>query len=594
MIGNLKISRIFHMSTLLYIAVILISLIKCDEACGFEKYKVKKFSVLDDHHLRFLQEPKTFEPIRIFYDFTTLNAQVDISTSMKDALKKVLNNAKDVFETLIQVNRYTSKLRINQCDGQVSISTTVRNSGVDADLIVFPFINTKEDSSVVAYASACIISGKNNRPVAGFIGFTLNFDPTKANWERYYTSIALHELTHVLVFNSDVFDLFVDENGQQIARDKTIKEQVDGSKTNLFIVSPKALEAARKHFNCPGLQHIPLENQGGLGTSGSHWEAKTMLSDYMVGFSYDEMTISDITLGLFEDSGWYKTSKYNGGLFRYGKNAGCSFLDSKCINSEGEVTFKNEFCNTINTPFCTAGKLSKGFCFITSHTNLDPAFQYFPNKNQGGLTLTNYCPVAAVPTNSTNFFSWSCLDGYKGQFMNEFEENISSTSACFTSSLIKTDFVSKVPPSQRGVRAICYKYSCNFEDKSITVTIGSTSVKCPGTATAVEVKGYSGGLLCPDFWLICTAQPPCSDLIDCALKKTIAFSDGNTYTPTNTGAALNDTMSEYISNTTTYNATVYSDRSGVTRNNGSSSVPTVNGFHLYVNIYMILMLLILY
>ena len=47
----------------------------------------------------------------------------------------------------------------------------------------------------------------------------------------------------------------------------------------------------------------------GSGTRASHWEARVMAGDLMVGAlsSSDGRTtaISDLTLALFEDSGWY-------------------------------------------------------------------------------------------------------------------------------------------------------------------------------------------------------------------------------------------------------------------------------------------------
>jgi len=57
-----------------------------------------------------------------------------------------------------------------------------------------------------AYDSPCVISSKNNRPIAGFIGFTPKINFNKENWLGYYSNIAIHELTHVLGFNSDLFE----------------------------------------------------------------------------------------------------------------------------------------------------------------------------------------------------------------------------------------------------------------------------------------------------------------------------------------------------------------------------------------------------
>ena len=43
-----------------------------------------------------------------------------------------------------------------------------------------------------------------------------------------------------------------------------------------------------------------------------------------------EQVISEFTLALLEDSGWYKANYYTGGLMRYGKNQGCYFIQNDC------------------------------------------------------------------------------------------------------------------------------------------------------------------------------------------------------------------------------------------------------------------------
>ena len=40
----------------------------------------------------------------------------------------------------------------------------------------------------------------------------------------------------------------------------------------------------------------------------------------MISTDYNEIAISDMSLALFEDSGWYEANYYTGGLFRFGKN----------------------------------------------------------------------------------------------------------------------------------------------------------------------------------------------------------------------------------------------------------------------------------
>ena len=64
-----------------------------------------------------------------------------------------------------------------------------------------------------------------------------------------------------------------------------------------------------------------------MGSALSHWEQRILLGDYMGAVIYqEEMVISEITLALLEDSGWYKINYYTGGLMRFGKNKGCDFM----------------------------------------------------------------------------------------------------------------------------------------------------------------------------------------------------------------------------------------------------------------------------
>ena len=102
----------------------------------------------------------------------------------------------------------------------------------------------------------------------------------------------MHEISHILGFNTFTFKAF------NLSYSKT----VDGI-TKHYINSTKVLQKAKLHFNCENIKGIELENQGGDGSVGSHWEARYMLGDYMISTDYPEVVISDITLALFEDTG---------------------------------------------------------------------------------------------------------------------------------------------------------------------------------------------------------------------------------------------------------------------------------------------------
>ena len=94
-----------------------------------------------------------------------------------------------------------------------------------------------------------------------------------------------------------------------------------------YIKTEKVLEIAKKYYNCSNIEGIPLENQN--NNSVALWESRILLGDIMSSYKYNyhaDQVISEFTLALLEDSGWYKANYYTGGLMRFGKNKGCEFF----------------------------------------------------------------------------------------------------------------------------------------------------------------------------------------------------------------------------------------------------------------------------
>ena len=126
----------------------------------------------------------------------------------------------------------------------------------------------------------------------------------------------------------------------------------------------------------------------------SHWEARILLGEYMNSEPYTpEQAISEFTLSLLEDSGWYKINYFTGGLMRFGKNQGCNFINKDCLTYKSfiyEVNFKNEFCDpSINwVPSCSSGRQSQSYC-STELNEIDPDFQRFGNYR--GRSNTDFC-----------------------------------------------------------------------------------------------------------------------------------------------------------------------------------------------------------
>ena len=83
---------------------------------------------------------------------------------------------------------------------------------------------------------------------------------------------------------------------------------------------------AKKHFNCNDIHGLPLEYSGGEGSARYHWEATIMGYDFMTPRVSQHMLVTNITLALFEDTGWYKPDYSLAVDMWWGKARGCDFV----------------------------------------------------------------------------------------------------------------------------------------------------------------------------------------------------------------------------------------------------------------------------
>jgi hypothetical protein len=246
-----------------------------------------------------------------------------------------------------------------------------------------------------------------------------------------------------------------------------------------------------------------------------------MLGDYMISTDYPEIVISDISLALFEDSGWYKVNYYTGGLFRFGKGQGCKFLESACVTS-GESNFEWDFCDESYENKCTSNNLNRGFCYIRIYNYLDSYYRYFGDSKTGGWEPVDYCPVTMSYSSSSYYFSGNCINGEIDEhdiyypYPSSLGFKISDSSICIQSSLIKSN--DRSLSLFAFERAMCHKITCNTQDKTINVDIGESIIQCPTNGGYMEVNGYNGTIRCPPFYRVCTSSTYVGDSISAALN----------------------------------------------------------------------------
>ena len=470
--------------------------------CGADKLKISP-KPLDLKVNKAIPITKTtadgYTPIKIGYDFTTLKRPSSMTTSTYSLVKSLLQQTRVEFSKFVQVQHTNFDLSGSADDIKELCELNTIGAGyadflVNNDVIIFPQFDSDLGSNVLAAAAPCIVTN-SNRPYGGVLYINTNLNFNKGNTNQYLKNILLHEITHILVFHPYFFTALK-------------LNQTEGS--NSYIISPKAVAKAREHFDCSSITRIPLENQGGTGSVGSHWESRYMLGDYMISTDYPDQAISDITLGLFEDSGFYKVNYYSGGLFKFGKGKGCEFFNKDCIENE-KATFE-EFCDTANAAMCSSSRTLKSSCYLTTYTSSIPtAYQYFSDPRKGGFPAADYCPVPYQAHSSSTYFSNHCQIG-SSSLSSEYNEKIGFDSFCFMSSILpssSTTSTSQIP--------ICYEVRCDADNNQFTVTIGSSEIACPTDGGTVSApSGFTGSIVCPKYSDICLSDGSvCNEMFSC-------------------------------------------------------------------------------
>ena len=487
-----------------------------------------------------------FKKFNIYADMTNLKEEI-IKYELQnytDIFINSINKAVETLQKLLKVKSmeidfnldddYFDYLEINYWDKD-KFGTEAMNKGInlfslDIDLVIFVAFDSYMEEGVLASSYPFIMNSNTGQPLVGIVYINRYLDFALENTQEYFQSIMIHEFTHILGFNSYHFNYYLDI--------LIIKGDI------YYIDSEKVLEVARKYFNCSDIDGVPLEDYGGNETPGSHWEARILLGDYMNGIIYtEEQVISEFTLALLEDTGYYKANYYTGGLMRYGKNKGCDFIKKECVDSSLQINpyFENEFFDSIYSDYgidnsCSSGRQSRTYNSFWIRESYYGNPNYFLNESIGGWPSADFCPVPEITYEEklNNTYIGHCSNrgsGEYGAYIKNNKDSSYNTSAqmklitgeinsdhsfCYLSSLISKEKNNNYNYSNT-VRAVCFETFCS--SKSLTVKIDNDYIVCPREGGKIEIKDYDGYLLCPDYNLICSGTVLCNNMFECVEKK---------------------------------------------------------------------------
>jgi len=267
----------------------------------------------------------------------------------------------------------------------------------------------------------------------------------------------LHEIYHIMGFSRQLYQFFVDPatNKRKALSDTYIVK--NNAKFPYLIKSPHVLEYAKKYFNCPNLEGVPVENAGGEGSAGSHWEKVVLGNEIMVADQVANPVLSHFTLKLLEDSGWYQINYNMAEPYFWGKNEGCQLMTGKC-------QFHSNTCNT---------DAAEG-CF----------YDYTFQASCKGDTFTDDCKFFT----GTDFSQHDCrVPENKAINDGHFGEYYGLKSRCFNG---------RIKGKKRLHGNMCYRSECR--KGVISMRIGDQVYKCLYEGQKIKPTGVDGYVTCPD------------------------------------------------------------------------------------------------
>ena len=540
-------------------------------------------NIKDKRHL----DSDGYKDFNIYLDLENFNYEADlynIDNNRKQIFKQGMQKAVDTIKALLRVKAPTRNFLLSDDDikaysinfwnkSNIGSEMTSLNKGTadtGFDLFIFVRFGDNEEMGeyTLASAGARFINPQTGQPIIGVANINRQIDYSVQNSLYYFQATILHEFIHILGFSNFFFSTFYRSNFTRID---------NYGVRRVYLNSQKLLEVAKNYYKCQDIDGIELEDYGGDGTTGSHWEERILLGDIMNGVVYpEEQVISEFTLAVLEDSGYYKANYYTGGLMQYGKNKGCDFLNQKCvINTDGDVNnqFKNEFYakslyNSYIDPGCSSGRQSRAYHGFYNYGNSIPIeFQYYSETYLGGRPSTDFCPVAQehIGESEILYYVGHCstkgngeygtlisyydssgrkINNNNGDLIQKTGEYHSDHSFCVLGSLISKNIVNYQQYS-RTVNAFCYQMYCS--DESLTIQINDDFLVCPRSGGKITGVNYDGYLLCPDYYLICSGTTLCNDMFDCVEKKSLLKEDITNDYISKTSQDLNDADDEEFS-----------------------------------------------
>jgi len=417
---------------------------------------------------RVLATTDAYPKLRITSDYSAL---VEGTTTFKNYVKtQLFPPVLDYFRAALAIKQpVTTPIKLSTSTICGFNTPSALKTGVTTDFYVL-VSSTSDEANWVASAGACFLSSSTKRPLIAKMMFNLVYTEAAAGdvlTHERNMYLTMHEMMHALGFTGSSFKNFIDDNGDPLTGHiKTVL--LNGVARTVLDVEPLTSKL-RNHYGCSTLAGAFMEDDGGAGTEGSHFERRQFLYDTMTSGVIDGRRITEFDLAVLEGSGWYMPNYTYAEPFYFGKGEGCNFLYKNCSSS----TFNyDDFCTGSGRGCSPVGR-GGGIC--ASDSRSDDCRYNIPNVDFD-------CESAAAEDNA-RFPSWEAYGRTAG-------------SKCFEGNLSTL--------ARSSYTTFCFKYVCSGSGltTSLQIVIGTTKVTCPREGP-LKLSGYYGQINCPDPLAFC-------------------------------------------------------------------------------------------
>lgn len=283
--------------------------------------------------------------LRIFVDYSYANQLIASNSGLSSRYQmsiRLVESVRTFWQSTLQVN-YMPTMTFS---GGSCYNNKIPSFQMPIDLYITIYPQNDASTDYFAAATPCYLSSRDGRPTVG--AYILNFaflQPTVINEYLYFSTFA-HEFTHILGFSNDLFPRYVDGNGNKLGLSRVV-----GQWNNFqTIILPSVVNYAKSYFGCSSITGVPLEDNGGDGSAGSHWEKTFLPLEYMNPTVENPGIISNFTFSLLQGTGWYQVSTAGSQPYTMSQGAGCGIF---------------QVCPQGGSGYCTSDQVGSTICAPT-------------------------------------------------------------------------------------------------------------------------------------------------------------------------------------------------------------------------------------